>query len=423
MKIRNQEDPLPYSRKRVGHAEFLSRCAALVSRYLTRNAVEFLLFFVVPAIASGFFYVRVIQNLWNQEKRVARNRVLSLTFVLSWALWVLCWTPNYLIGFLEVTAKDGRHSFGGNWDFFLGYMFCLKLNIQMLYSHINVLVYVIQLQKFQDYHVMVFNKVRRLLWLEPKENEVDSDDEEEQDDHTSKNAVDEVVQEEMTMNPKMRIIGFFVTITLLFVITTSSLLLSTELQLTSKSQLHATMRSREIIRESFGSFLKQRVDFVQLLEMKHLTEAQQLCALQRGTFKFHQRKCYFLNDHGINGLNKFEQLQYCSERGAILTYPRNTEQIKVIWQLFETTFPSEVFAKNVIHLGLEKLKGSYDSFLSVDGKFELIQSEHSSMFFRGKSDRALSFTGTALCLTKFEYLSACMPRDSFRYSICSKDLQ
>ena len=180
----------PFSEKRVGHEEYLFRCSALISKYLTRNAVEFLFLFLVPALAAGFFYARVVQNLWKQERRVARNRALSLTFIFSWALWILCWTPNYLVGFLEVTGRDGHFSFGGHWDSFLGYMFCLKLNIQMLYSHINVLVYVVQLQKFQDYHLMVFGKVRRVLCLEPKESEV-STDEEEPDTPVSKNNVGE----------------------------------------------------------------------------------------------------------------------------------------------------------------------------------------------------------------------------------------
>ena len=221
----------------------------------------------------------------------------------------------------------------------------------------------------------------------------------------------------------MRIISLLATITLLSFVTVSTLFLSTDLQLTSKSQLRETMRSREILTKSFGSFLKQRVDLMELLEMKHLEEAKLLCARQRGTFKFHQRKCFFLNDHGINGLNKSEQLQYCRERGAILTYPRSKEEIRVIWQLLETKLPAETFAKTIIHLGLEKSQDSYDTFLSVDGKVELAQSVQTSMFMRGEARRALAITGAAVCLTKLEYLSACMPRDHFRYSICSKDLQ
>ena len=154
---------------------FIQRCVSLTSKPLWRNTLDAIVFFSIPALASGYFYVQVIRNLLKQEKRVERNRALSVAFVLSWVLWVLCWVPNYAFGYFEVTTYGHNDlGYGPKMDTFLGYFFSLKSSIQMLYSQLNVLLYVIVLQKFQDCHVAVFQKIYRALLCRPvRSNESD----------------------------------------------------------------------------------------------------------------------------------------------------------------------------------------------------------------------------------------------------------
>ena len=147
---------------------FIERCVSMTSKPIWRNTLDAVIFFTLPALASGCLYFKVIRNLLKQEKRVGRNKALSVAFVLSWVLWILCWVPNYVFGYFGVTTHGHNElSYGPKMDKFLGYFFSLKTSIQILYSQLNVLIYVIVLKKFQDCHVAVFRTIYTTLLCRP----------------------------------------------------------------------------------------------------------------------------------------------------------------------------------------------------------------------------------------------------------------
>ena len=138
---------------------------------MIRLSVEGLLFFVLPAVATGVLYFRIISNLLNQEKRVSRNRVLSITFFLSWLLWVLCWTPGYILSFLQLPYKLQPITYGYETDAMLFYMVALKTPLEMLYSHLNPVVFVILLNPLKEFHARIFRDIYVSTLVDEVEND------------------------------------------------------------------------------------------------------------------------------------------------------------------------------------------------------------------------------------------------------------
>ena len=76
---------------------FLQRCESISRRNWYRLLVEGVLFFAGPTLITGFFYGRIGWVLLHQDRRVSRNRVLTMAFFLSWLFWVILWIPNFIL--------------------------------------------------------------------------------------------------------------------------------------------------------------------------------------------------------------------------------------------------------------------------------------------------------------------------------------
>ena len=74
---------------------FLAQCDSLYSRDSRRLVFEIIICFAFPAIVSGMLYARIIFRLLKRKKETARNRSLTVAFLLSWLYWIICWTPYY----------------------------------------------------------------------------------------------------------------------------------------------------------------------------------------------------------------------------------------------------------------------------------------------------------------------------------------
>ena len=143
----------------------MRRCTSLNAKPFWRVCIDSSLNLIVPASISGFFYVRVIQNLWSQEKRVERNRVLSISFITSWFMWVLLWTPKLIMGFIQVDQKPVEYSAGRLGNMILAYLVPTETIIQILYSQLNPFIFVVLLKKVHDYHKNVWTLLKKsLLW-------------------------------------------------------------------------------------------------------------------------------------------------------------------------------------------------------------------------------------------------------------------
>ena len=68
-------------------------------------------FFVIPAIGSCVLYVKVMKALKVQQTEVARNKVLTVAFIVSTSIWVILWTLKYLYQYVWYWSIHSDYSF------------------------------------------------------------------------------------------------------------------------------------------------------------------------------------------------------------------------------------------------------------------------------------------------------------------------
>ena len=138
--------------------KLLEQCDHILTRRSTRLLIETITCFAVPAVLSGLFYAKVIIKLLKRERDAMRNRSLTIAFVISWLLWVFCWVP-YFWGMTTSNESGVRVGYMMNivsGDFSLKHglqsAFSLsKYSIQMIYSHLNALIFIIVLKPFREW--------------------------------------------------------------------------------------------------------------------------------------------------------------------------------------------------------------------------------------------------------------------------------
>ena len=370
---------------------FIHRCNSLISRPIWKNTLDMVLFFLAPAVASGYFYWCVIRNLLAQEKRVGRNRALSVAFLLSWFLWVLTWIPNYAFGFLETPNIDSVEFYGANWDTLLGYLYCLKSSLQMLYSHLNIFIFLIVLQKFREYQVNFFKNIKNAVFGEKVE-----------------------IKSGKTV---LILIVVALVVWCLFSVTVFSILTSN----TMGHRSRGLSSVRETLLTNRKAFPKVRMSHSDVTIKDHTSNFRHVCADQRGHLDYRYRRCYFALKFDKPGLNFTEQVSQCRTRGGILSYPRSVDESNFIWNILEKHKIQDPF-KEFIFVGFEsKGKGGFHpGFTSLDGKLTISSGTHEMMFYRHRGFFFI-FTGPSMCLTDLALLSQCLPRDLSTRCVCSID--
>ena len=135
---------------------FINRCSSMASKPPWRVFCDSVLVFFFPASFSGYFYFKVIQKLLHQERRLVRNRFISVSLILSWLLWVLTWTPKFVLGLLQLSEKPQNYTLGSILNGGLSYLVPTQTAIQILYSQMNPIMYLILLKKFGEHHTAVY---------------------------------------------------------------------------------------------------------------------------------------------------------------------------------------------------------------------------------------------------------------------------
>ena len=148
----------------------MRRCTSLTAKPLWRVCIDSSLLFILPALISGFFYVNVIKNLWNQEKRVERNRALSICFIVSWILWVTLWMPKMILGLTQLAQKPINYSAGPLGNRVIAHLVPSQVSIQILYSQLNPFIFIVLIKKIQDFHAELWLLVKQILLLSDERN-------------------------------------------------------------------------------------------------------------------------------------------------------------------------------------------------------------------------------------------------------------
>ena len=143
--------------------EFFQACYELVYfRSSSQAYIEMSVGLILPALFSGFFYVNVIVVLLRRNRDTARNRNLTLAFLVSWLLWLICYVFHYLGATLNVKSKPDNNSLKSNFLFTLYFYRC---SFQVLYPHLNVVSFMIVFKPFREW---VFSKLRFTLFTSTK---------------------------------------------------------------------------------------------------------------------------------------------------------------------------------------------------------------------------------------------------------------
>ena len=390
------------------------------------------LVFFVPASFSGYFYFKVIQKLLHQEKRLVRNRFISVSLILSWLLWVLTWTPKFVLGLLQLSEKPQNYTLGSILNGVLSYLVPTQTAIQILYSQLNPIMYLILLKKFGEYHTAVLTFFKHILFDDRIVNE-DVGNSESRSEMTTKNPG-------KARKPKIQLLVLIITFAMLAAICHTALLFCIKVENSRKTN---EQRIGEISKNMTRTTMFFKAETLQIDDVifgEKAHAARIVCSENGGKLSFADRRCYFILSNGKPGLNFTQQSVKCEEKGAMVTYPRNAAEIKSIWEFFEAEkkeYRTYFFRRVSLHAGYKReqpVSGNYANFTSLDEKLKISPLVNKDMFHRTylnvvsstkPADLELHAVnpekGPGLCFSKVLILAGCMPRSLKEFTICSRN--
>ena len=397
---------------------------------------------MLPAFLSAILYVRVASGLTQQKKRTNRNRVLTLAFALSWLVWIICWAPNLaLIAQMNYHDQQGDDYFydyepydyeaidylyynnktinysadytltRNQFLFYLIYLQAFRIPFQLLYSHLNPLLYLLVLKKFQEHHAKVFRWFLHLAFF--KKN----------------------TQPAENSKPKLNLSKLMPKSfeAILFCLSLGLLVISITLCITSETSASMNLREQKMTNRDFQVIIKKLErnilnDLGFLKQEQSSLQIRTFCGEVGGTINIDYKRCFILSTHLPKYLNFTEHLQFCEATGTKMCYPRSQAEMKFMWGLVQSwgrdnmdirvppmyidRYDSleDVRAANhfslddvlklyMIHVGF--FKAEEKSFVSVDGKFE-ISSWSETWFYSwdwvSHQEVIRDFHGPAVCL-------------------------
>ena len=415
---------------------FLTNCNNLSTRDRLRWFIETILFFGIPAFLSCILYFLVGRDLANKSRHVTRNRVLTVAFLLSWLFWILCWTPNYLIiGITNLSSQYGyyfrQYTARGIW------VETFRIPLLLLYSHLNPIVYLIVLKKFQKHHVTVFKWIWRQLFLKNVS--------------TGRNVSQFVVVKVLILMTKFtKLFQFLTFLGLIIGLTAYHVLYAPiPLNVSREVKVRPIVIYKDVKLHDFGIFMP--------IDWK--LDVQANCFEKRGFINIEHKRCYSFRDHqpervdlkNTGALNFDQMVESCEEINSYLCYPRSHDEMLYFqdlvtnWALahlqnwvtmqtyndrsadstnatFTGAFVADFLNRYRIPLGFRK--SSEKLFTSIDGRYN-ISSESEPWFYSWHKNNSTvrAFHGPAVCLTgNSETLAECRYTVRSHCSICCADL-
>ena len=393
------------------------KCAqSLENRKPLRLILEIVFFFVVPAVLSGCCYFRINRAWLHRVSHTDRASKLTEVFRGSWILWVLTWTPAYVImivtSLLNSKIDDDLYmSFGFFLDTVIVYAMQLVTPIQMLYSQINPIFFMLTIEGFQNCVSKWATPVRNATTCTKKKNRVESEQKTNRSTH--------VCVKKLVVSAVVLIISMCCAI--------KATLISESRQ--SSALVSSAQCSTNLSEKIFEQRIKRFSSVADLVRNNDFQNIREQCSVNRGTFNYQLKRCYFIIQHGEPGLNFSSQVSACEIKGAVLSYPRSETEISYLWDLFEqkNDHLSNTYFRNFsLHIGLSKSKKLFGGYLSVDKEMNFSWTDP-IWFYRKRRQISLSriwfpFMSPSICVTKAKILSSCLPRQRKTYSICSHNV-
>ena len=240
--------------------------------------------------------------------------------------------------------------------------------------------------------------------------------------------------------PKIQLLVLIITFAMLAVICCAALLCCNKVEnsrKTAEQRIAEISKSMTRIKMFFKTETLQTDD---VIFGEKVQAARTVCSENGGKLSFANRRCYFILSNEKPGLNFTQQSVKCEEKGAMVTYPRNAAEIKLIWEFFESekeNYGTNFFRRVSLHAGYKREQpviGNYANFTSLDGKLKISPLANRDMFHRiyvevisstKPADLVLHAVipekGPGLCFSKVLILAGCMPRSLKEFTICSRN--
>ena len=420
-----------------------------------RLLVELVLFFILPVLVSAFLYVNIAVRLIKRTKQAGRNHVLTLAFSLSWLFWVICWSPNAFV-LAKKNYEEAEYfrcrNYGGSdcdyeyeydyeyyefyysgisrFDFVVSYAILFRIPFQLLYSHLNPLLYLLVLKKFQDHHKKIFLGFFHLILSTKQDARI-------QRSSSSHILFELIVQASKILKTLITccsicLLGFSMVACIYHEVGVLQSVLHTQRDATEKASRLNTQRA--------------------FFPLKFYTPIRSFCADHNGIINVDYRRCFLLSTHLPKYLNFTAHLEYCEQEGTTMCYPRSHDEMRFMYNMLaqwapenleprlpwrhlngEGTFRSQdesykqwyldyieqdPLSRYHIHVGFVKTRENL--FTSIDGQFNISSQTHN--WFQSKYSKRPYFVGPSACLSSsVTTLWECTPSWSTPETFCCKD--
>ena len=320
---------------------------------LLRVGIEVVFCLLIPASISGYLYWKVIEKLKESPKNEERNRMLSIAFRLSWVLWILCWTPKYVLSAAKMIHNAMVSHFPNEKPAWL-YAEFFRLPIQMLYSQLNPFLYIIIFKRPAEIVADQLATIRNTFLVLTcfRENQISDPN------------------ETKTSRKIMRYAQVFL-VAMTIIALTSSLFCMMKPYVGFGSEELPKFRL-ENSRRKMAALRRWNAKInLEIKDVANFEEPRQKCWELQGSLRMDFRRCFKL-------LNNFpmipyyeEQIENCANMRMDLMYPRSYDEMIFIANLLNTG--KFGFIKDMLFCGLEQINQSETSttYRSLDGKFTL----------------------------------------------------
>ena len=381
---------------------FIVNCLSYKKRSKLRVILDAVIWLLTPAVVSGFFYVKIAIALCRRTRNATRNTTLTICFAISWVMWLICWIPNYLTLIFSDDSKKVS-------SMFMVYFILFRTPLQMTYSHLNPVIFIIVMKPFQNF----LKKVSRKLCMRHSAQQRKNEKANSSPDSSKK------------VPFKVAYGALFVTLLALLAIQASGSVLKV-----SKSSTFTETMLFQVRKKGFASV--QKSTFMKYMDlMQSRADPRNGCGSYHGEFGYSFKRCFIVQEHQGIGLNFTEQVESCSKSGAVLFYARTKKEVDFVWNSIYIPFRAEPYTKSLfvsgdwfLHMGyvITLRHRFYNVFTSVDGKMNISFESHSWFHFFIEPE----MQGPSVCMLepyfptdRSDRLYPCLPRMKARFSVCS----
>ena len=119
---------------------------------ILRLLIYELAYFLIPAIVCLTCYVKVVSTLKTSQSMSKKAKQLTLIFFVSWLVWVILWSPLFVVNVYRAIFDVGGISIitGMKYDFLINRIFVDADLIRCSFSAVNPFVFLLAAKPFQE---------------------------------------------------------------------------------------------------------------------------------------------------------------------------------------------------------------------------------------------------------------------------------